>query len=894
MNKSGGDVMRSIRVWLLRLGGLFRKRPHDREFAAEVDSHLQMHIEDNLRAGMSAAEARRQALIKLGGLEQTKENYRERRSLPLLETLLQDIRYAFRVLRKNPGFAAVCVLTLALGIGVNTAIFSVVYAVVLKPLPYPDSQQLYTIFQQRTQDASVQVGFSYLDLQDVIAQDTAFSGMTGVAAHELTLTGHGDPFIVRVADVTPELFSVFEQQPLLGRGFRAEDGKPGAPHVVILNESVWRSVFSAAPNVIGASINLDKRAFTVVGIMPSRFSFPLLSGTREVWVPVGQDPMFESWMNLRARHWLLTTGRLKPGVSLTEAQAELDVIGQRLAKQFPAGNAGWEIHLFPLQRLIIGDVRSPLLVLLGAVALVLVIACANLANLLLTRATSRTREIAVRTALGAGRSRIVRQLLSETAVLGVLGGAAGILLAYWGVNALGSLVPKSVPQLNPIRVDHVVLLFALAISALAIFLFGLAPAFLASRSDPQASLREGGTRSGESAGGRRARAIFAGAEIALAMVLLVAAGLLIRSFSKLTAVSPGFDTAHIVKANIALPRDQYRTPQQWLAFTDDLLARVQAEPGMQDSALVVPTPLADGGIRVPFEIVGQPPASAAESRTGDYVAATPNYLRVMGIPLVAGRFFTADDVMSAPRVTVISAAMARVYFPNQNPIGKKISFSFPSDPSVPREVIGIVADVRDSALGEDPKPMMYVPFAQVPFWGSDLVVNSTLSTASVAAAIRKDAMAIDKDLPVGDIAKMTDVLATNVAQPKFRTELLVLFAAMALILAATGIFGVISYSVSRQTREIGIRMALGASRTTISRMVLRETLLLALAGLAVGVPCTLAASRLLGHMLFGVSANDPITLIAVAFTLVAVAVLAGFIPLRRAMRVDPMVALRYE
>ncbi|MGH9702170.1 MAG: FtsX-like permease family protein, partial [Candidatus Acidiferrales bacterium] len=398
----------------------------------------------------------------------------------------------------------------------------------------------------------------------------------------------------------------------------------------------------------------------------------------------------------------------------------------------------------------------------------------------------------------------------------------------------------------------------------------------------------------ESGGGRRARNIFAGAETALAMVLLVAAGLLIRSFSKLTAVSPGFDTAHIVKANIALPREQYKTPQQWLAFTDDLLARVQAEPGMQDSALVVPTPLADTGVRVPFEILGQPPATAAESLTGDYVAVTPNYLRVMSIPLIAGRFFSAGDVMSAPRVTVISAAMARVYFPNQNPIGKRISFSFPPDPAVPREIVGIVADVRNSALSEDPKPMMYVPFSQAPIWGSDLVVNATLSTASVAAAIRKDAMAIDKDLPVGDIAKMTDVLATSVAQPKFRTELLALFAAMALVLAAMGIFGVISSSVSLRTREIGIRMALGATRSTISQMILRETLLLALAGLAVGVPCTFAASRLLGHMLFGVSANDPITLLVVAFTLIVVALIAGFVPLRRATRVDPMVALRYE
>ncbi len=866
----------------------------DQEFSSELESHLEMLTNENIRRGMSCEEAKRAARIRLGGATQLQETNRELRGLPVIETFLQDARYALRVLRKNAGFTAVCVLTLALGIGVNTAIFSVVYAVVLKPLPYPDSQQLYTIFQQRTQDSSAQAGFSYLDLQDVIAQDSSFSGMTGITSHELTLTGRGDPFIVKVADVTPELFSVFEQQPILGRMLRTEDGVPGAAHVVVLNESVWRSVFLADPNIIGASVNLDKRAFSVVGVMPATFSYPLLAGAREVWIPVGQDPMFESWMNLRGRHWLLTTGRLKPGVSLAQAQSELDVIGQRLAAQFPAENSGWEIHLLPLQRLIVGDVRTPLFVLLGAVVLVLIIACANLANLLLTRATSRTREIAVRTALGASRGRIVRQLLSETAVLGVLGGAAGILLAYWGVHVLAALVPKSVPQLNPIRVDGVVLAFALGISVIAIFLFGLAPAFLAAKSDPQEGLREGGSRSGETAGGRRARGIFAGAEIALAMVLLVAAGLLIRSFSKLTAVSPGFETAHIVKANVSLPRAQYKTPQQWLAFTEDVLARVQAEPGMRDAALVVPTPLADTPPRVPFEIVGRPPGSAAESRIADFVATTPNYLRVMEIPLVAGRFFSADDVMSTPRVTVISTAMARVYFPNENPIGKNISFAFPPASGVPREIVGIVGDVRDSALGEDPKPMMYVPFAQSPFWGSDLVVKSTLPVSDVTEAIRKDTMAIDKDLPIGDIAKMTDVLSTNVAEPRFRTWLLTLFAAMALVLAATGLFGVIAYSVSRRTQEIGIRIALGASRSAISKMVLRETMLLTLAGLAVGVPCALAASYLVRHLLFGVSVKDPTTLGLVALILGTVAAVAGYIPARRAMRVDPMVALRHD
>ncbi|HET9400075.1 MAG TPA: ABC transporter permease, partial [Candidatus Acidoferrales bacterium] len=736
-------------------------------------------------------------------------------------------------------------------------------------------------------------GFSYLDLQDVIAQDTDFSGMTGVSGHELTLTGRGDPFIVRVADVTAELFSVFEQQPILGRAFRPEDGKPGAANVVILGESVWRGVFAADPGVIGASINLDKRAYTIVGVMPSNFSFPLVSSAREIWIPVGQDPQFESWMNLRARHWLLTTGRLKAGVSIAEAQAELKAIGERLAKQFPSEDAGWEIDVMPLQKLLVGDARTPMLVLLGAVGLVLVIACANLANLLLTRATTRSQEVAIRIALGASRGRVVRQLLSETAILGILGGGAGTLLAYWGVGVLTALLPKSVPQPNPIRVDHVVLAFALGISLLAIILFGLVPAFLSAKSDPQQTLRESGARAGEGSAGRRARRIFAGAEIALATVLLVAAGLLIRSFSKLTSVNPGFETAHIVKANISLPRAQYRTPQQWLGFTGDLLARVQAEPGMRDAAWVVPTPLADRGITVPFQIVGRP-ATTGESRTGKYVAATPNYLHVMGIPLISGRFFTDDDVIASPRVAVISAAFARIYFPDENPIGNQISFSFPGNPEVARGIVGIAADIRDSSLGEDPKPMMYMPFAQVPFWGGDLVVNSSLPPATVISAIRRDVLAIDKDLPIGDISKMPEALSANVAEPKFRTELIGLFAAMAVVLAAIGIFGVISYSVSCRTREIGIRVAMGASRGGILRMVFRETLLLAAWGLALGIPAALAASRLVAHMLFAISPNDPFTIAAVASGLIAVAALAGYLPARRAMGVDPLVALRHE
>ncbi len=841
---------------------------------------------------MAPEEAKRAARMRLGGLTQLKETNRELQGLPLIETFLQDTRYAFRMLRKNPGFTAVAVLTLALGIGANTAIFSVVYAVLLKPLPYANPDQLFNVFQAKPQEGVGGTGWSYANFAELREQNRVFSDMAGAQQHQLTLTGRGEPAVVNTSVVTPELFSLFGEKPLAGRAFFPEDGKAGAPPVVILSENLWRGTFGADPNILGSSINLDKRSFTIVGIMPAAFRFPLLTKSEQLWIPLVQDPLFGSWTERRGGHWLQVTGRVKPGVSMTQVQAELDAIAARFAKEFPAENDGWTIRMVPLQQMIVGKARSALLVLLGAVGLVLLIACANIANLLLTRATSRAREIAVRTTLGAGRTRIIRQLLSETAVLGLLGGVTGIALAYWGVQALNALFPENLPRMNAIRVDNFVLGFALLLSATASCAFGLAPALFAANSNLQSSLREGGGRSGESRSRRRARSFLAAGEIALAMVLLVGAGSLLRSFSKLMSVSPGFDAQHLVKADISLPRFQYSTPQQWAAFSDELLARIQAEPGLEDSAVAVPRPIVDGFINLGLDIVGNPASSASAS--ADYVSVSPDYFRVMGIPLLSGRLFDRRDILSSHRVTIISKTMARLYFPNQDPLGKQLRFSFPPDSGAAREIVGIVGDVRDIALGQDPGPMMYVPYAQAPFWGANVVVKSALSPSSVAAAIRQEVQKIDKDLPVTEVAMMPDIIETSVAQPRFRTFLLGLFAAMALVLAATGIFGVISYSVSYRTNEIGIRVALGASRGSILRMVLRETLVLTFAGMALGIPCALAASRLLGHMLFGVSVNDPATLASVTFALAAVATLAGYVPARRAMSVDPMVALRYE
>jgi predicted permease len=883
-----------IRALASRTRTWLSPRQVEQEFEHELETHLSMLTDENVRRGMTPEAARRAARIRLGGVAQLKETNRELRGLPVLETFLQDARYALRMLRKNPGFTAVAVLTIALGIGANTAIFSVVYAVLLKPLPYTNPDQLFTAFQANTQQGIRETGCSFPNFEEWRTQNHVFSELAGVVGHQLTLTGRGEPSVVNTSVVTPEFFALLDVKPLAGRIFFPQDGKPGAAPVVLVSEDLWRGRFGADPKIIGTSIDLDKHTFIVIGIIPAVFRTPFFNIKQEVWIPLVQDPLFSTFMPLHGSHFLPVIGRLKSGVSVAKAQAEMDAISGRLAREFPAENNGWTVRLVPLGKEIRGDVRAELLVLLGAVGLVLLIACANIANLLLTRATSRSKEIAVRTALGAGRARIIRQLLSETAVLGLLGGALGIALAFWGVKALSSFMPSSLPQLNPIRVDYFVLGSALLLSAVASVAFGLVPAMFAANANVQSSLREGGGRSGESGGRRGARGFLAAAEIALAMVLLVAAGLLLRSFARLTSVSPGFEAQHIVKADISLPQFQYSTPRQWTAFSDELLAQIQAQPGMKESAVVVPMPIIQGSVNLGFDIVGAPPASGAESRTADYASVSPEYFRVMEIPLMAGRFFNQQDILSGPRVSVISKATAQRYFPNQNPIGKRLTFGFPPNGEVMREIVGIVGDVRDVSLGQDPGPMMYVPYAQAPFWGAGVVVRSTLSPSAVAAAIRREVQKIDKDLPVTDVAKMPDLIDASVSQQRFRTFLLGLFGAMALVLAATGIFGVISYSVSCRTNEIGIRVALGASRGAILRMVLRETLALTVTGLVVGVPCALAASRLIGHLLFGVSANDPATLASVALTLAAVAILAGYVPARRAMLVDPMVALRYE
>ena len=810
------------------------------------------------------------------------------------ETGWQDVRYGARMLRKNPGFTAVAVLTLALGIGANTAIFSIVNAVLLRSLPYPDPDQLVLIFNVPLQQPEALSSISYRDFTLCREQNRVFSEMAGNAFHDLTLTGANEPSIVNAAAVTPEILPLLNAKPLAGRTLLPEDGKQGAAPVAVLNENLWRSRFSSNPALIGQPITLDKRSFTVVGVLPASFRYPDGAPRQDVWIPVAQDPLFGPLVSQPGVRVVVGIGRLKPDVSLTQAQAEMDVLGARLAKEFPAQDSGFTIRLQPYRQAVVGNVKSPLLILLGAVGLLLLIACANIANLLLSRGTSRAREIAVRIALGAGRARIVRQLLTESALLGLLGGFAGVLLAVLTIWSLRPFLPSDVTQISPIQVTGPVLAFALLLSLAAVLAFGLAPALLATPSDLQTKFKEGSERTGQRSG-QRVRSLLAIAEVSTAMVLLVGGGLLMRSFALVTSVDPGFDPTNVVEAEVSLPQFQYSMPQQWTAFSDELLKRLHAQPGLRDSALAAPLPMdRQGQASLAFSIVGDPTLPPGKSNIADYTTVSPDYFRVMRIPLLRGHFFSEQDSTLSPKVAIISETLARRYFANRDPIGRQMKFGFPPNGNVSREIVGVVGDLRDEALSRKPGPMMYVPFAQAPLYGGEIVVRSSSSTASIAAGIRQTVQSIDKDLPVTDVEAFPEAVGASVAQERFRTLLMGVFSGVALILAAVGMFGVISYSASQRTHEIGIRMALGAQRSAVLRLILGQGTKLALLGLGAGTVAALLLTRLMAGLLYEVSASDPLTFGVVVIVLLGVAVTACYIPARRAMRVDPIVALRHE
>jgi len=886
--------MRALRRFFARTRNLTIGRCKDERLREEIEHHLALQAEENLRAGLQPDQARRKAAIKLGSPGAIREQYHAEEGLPFLELLLQDSLYAMRRLRRAPGFTAVVVLTLTLGIGANTAIFSVVRAILLRPLAYEQPDRLVSLVEDRPASGIKGSGFSYSSLLQLQQNRQLFSAVTGLAAHALVLTGHGEPLDLSTIAVTPGFSSVFLTRPLLGRALLDEDGQPGAAPVAVLSEGLWRNRLGGDPHIAGTQITLDKRAYTVVGVMPDGFRTPFFNRPEQVWIPLEQDPLFGRWIAKPPQtHWLLPiVGRLQQGTSLNLARAELKTFSEGLAAENPNEN-GWTIDTQPLQQAIAGDFESPLLVLLCAVGLVLAIACANIANLLLAQATSRSKEMAIRIAVGASQARIARQLLTESAILGALGGAAGTLLAWRSIPALLILLPPNLPGFHDIHVDAGVLVFALVLSVASSLAFGTMPALHAGRSDPQTSLREG-TGAGEARKSRHMRSILAAGEIALATVLLCGAGLMLRSFAHLLSVGPGFEASRLVKAEISLPRYEYSTPRQWSDFANQLLTRLEARPGLRDTAIGIPMPILDTSVNLPFSIAGAPPRARGDADTADYVSVSPNYFRVMSISLAQGRTFSSDDSASAMPVAIISESLAKRYFSNQNPLGRSMIFGFPPDVNVSREIVGVVSDVRDISLTKPPGPAMYVPFAQAPFWGAEVVVRSNLSTAAIVDAIRSETRGIDSSLPVSDIESLPEALSASLTWPRFRTALLAGFGGMALLLAAIGIYGVVSFSVSRRTREIGVRIAMGAAPSNVRRLVLKESAALALAGLAVGIPVSLALMRLLSALLFGVSTYDPFTFATVVLLLVSVTLTAAWIPAGRAAAVDPVVALRSE
>lgn len=886
--------MRIIRILQRRAGSIIRRSRAEAELGCEFEIHLKELTKQAIADGMSEAEARVMAARTFGALEQTKEECRDARGVTRLEEWARDLQFGVRMLRKSPGFSAVAILTLALGIGANAAIFSIANAVLLRSFPYPNSNELAFMFNVPQNRRDALSGISYRDFIEYRKHNRVFSEIAANAFHTLTLTGAGEPSVVNTADVTPEIFAVLKVKALAGRTLLPEDGSQGSRAVAVLSESLWRNRFASDPSIIGRSIDLERRPFTVVGILPARFTYPDGAPRQDVWISVLQDPLFGPLTKQPRVRLLAAIGRLKAGVSPAQAEAGLTVLGTQLAKEFPAEDSDLAIRIRPYREEVVGNVRPVLLILLGAVGLLLLMACANIANLLLSKATTRASEIALRVALGASRARIVQQLLTESLLLALLGGFCGVLLAFVAVSTMQSFVPAGITQIRSIHVEGPVLMFALLLSLLAALTFGLAPALIATASNLQTDIREGGQRTGERQGQRIRNALVAG-EIALATLLLTAGGLLIRSFALVTSVNPGFDPQNVTTAEVSLPRFEYSDPRQWATFCDELLARVHAQPGLQDSAIAAPLPMdRQGQATFEFSIVGGPPVDRGKPTVADYATVSPEFFRVLRIPLLAGRLFSRQDSESNPKVAIISNALARRYFPGQDPISRHMKFGFPPNGDVSRQIVGVVGDVRNVALSRDPGPIMYVPFSQEPLNGGELVVRSSLGTAEVAASIRRTVHTLDKNLPVTDVRSFRDTLDQSTSPERFRTVLLGAFSALALVLAAAGIFGVVSYAVAQRAREIGVRVALGAQPREILRLILGYGAKIALVGLGVGVGFAFLVTRLMTAQLYRVSAVDPLTFTAVPLILLGVSIIAGYIPARRALRIDPAAALRCE
>jgi predicted permease len=809
-----------------------------------------------------------------------------------MTTLWQDVRYGARTLWKRPGFTAVAVLTLALGIGANTAIFSLVNAVLLRPLPFREPERLVMVWED-----AARIGFpkntpAPANFVDWKTQTRSFEGMAALMFASYNLTGQGEPQKIAAHAVTADLFPLLGVKPARGRGFTPDEEKPGADGVVVISHGLWRDAFGADPGLVGRDIMLNGAKRTVIGVMPEGFQF--LDPSVRLWVPLAQAP--EDWAN-RGGHYLQVVARMKPGVSVEQADADVKTVMARISRDNPDEAAELGAYVLPLRDEVAGDVRRPLIMLVVAVAFVLLIACANVAGLLLSRSAARRREIAIRVALGAGRWRVVRQLLTESALLSLAGAAAGTLLALWSFAFLRRLVPPSMSLATSLNIDGRALGFTLLVSLVTATLFGLAPALQASKFEPGDTLKQGGGRGGVGGASRRLRGAFVVAEVALSLVLLVGAGLLIQSLNKLRGQYEGIRPDDVLTLRTVLPQNRYTEHAQREAFYDAVLARVRRLPGVVSAGYTTTVPLTWKGGTSGVSIEGRAPAPGL-GNDANHRQVTADYLQALGVPLKAGRYLEETDGPRSLPAAVVNEAMARAYWPGEDAVGKRFKVGGPDSPRPWLTIVGVVGDVRQMGLDAPVKPEMYLPYRQVDYqqWFAPgyLVIRTSVEPESLAAAVRREVYAVDPEQPVSNVQTMAEILGEEAQQRQTGMTLLAVFAGVALLLAALGIYGVLSFFVVQHTQEIGVRLALGAQRRAILALVLRRGMRLALLGVGLGLAGALALTRFIQSQLFGVSAADPLTYAGIALLLAAVALVACLVPARRATKVDPMVALRYE
>lgn len=817
-----------------------------------------------------------------------------------MDTLMKDLRYAVRNLLRRPAFTAVVLLVLALGIGANTAIFSVVNAVLLRPLPYPEPDRLVRVYSSLQRENVRETGGTVF-APDFVEWRTQCHTCEYLGAYTLpwpsNLTGGAEPVRVRVARVSSDLFTTLGIQPLFGRTFTVDEAARAVfttesattptNNAIVLGYSLWQKRFGADRSVLGKTVKIEGDNCTIVGVMPEGFGFP---DKAEAWVPVAL------WTK-RDNRFLQVVARLRAGVTQVQANAELTTIAGRLAQEFPKTNQGLRVDVVPLQQSVVGDVRPVLFIFFGAVALVLLIACANVASLLLARAAARQREMAIRAALGASRWRIVRQLLSESLLLSLLAGGLGLLLAVWIVNLLVAAVPPEIPRLTAIEIDRWTLAFTFMLSVVTGVVFGLAPALQSARPDLNSTLREG---SGQMAGGtrQRLRSLLVVFEIALSLVLLIGAGLLVKSFARLRSTPLGFDSAHVLTATVSLPEASYPTMASVKTYYQQSLSRIIARPEVVAASIVSALPLTSNGVRIQGSLTIEGESSERRGLSPRKVGIGPDYFKVLGIPVLKGRAFNDHDTADSPGVVIISESLARSAWPNQDPIGKRINIGFGGEAW--REVVGVVSDIKQEEIGEPSSASLYEPFLQVPdkrrwFLGdATFVVRTAAEPQNFTPTLRNELRNIDKELPLYDVKVLHEVVAEKFTDPAFYMLLLSFFSMLALLLAAAGIYGLVSYSTTQRTHEIGIRMALGAHTSDVLRLVIRQGMTLAVVGIAIGIAGALALTRVLANFLYQVQVTDPPTFVVISLLLAFIALLACYIPARRATKVDPLVALRYE